>query len=396
MRLLLTSEARLERAPDGTIWAPPAYGHGLWSRYLAVFSSVTLAARVKDVAHPSAGCIVASGPGVEFCALPPYSGTSGLLRNMRSVQRAIRLALPRCPAVIVRAPSPVAYLLSQMALGARQPYGAEIVGDPDEVFAPGAFRHPLRAPLRRFATLAQKRLSRRATAAMFVTTKALQRKYPTAGRAYAASDVALDDGAFDVDRSSRRVTEPFTLISVAGLDQPYKGTSILLNALGELRQRGTPVRLRIVGSGTLMADLQRQARDLNVLADVEFLGQLDRDGVRKALDSADLFVHPSLTEGLPRALLEAMARGLPAVASAVGGVPELLSPECLVPARDWSALAGLIHRLTAEPRLLDSLGKRNREAARAHHDRIQEPVRKAFLLDVRQACAAGCRKAACA
>jgi glycosyltransferase involved in cell wall biosynthesis len=231
---------------------------------------------------------------------------------------------------------------------------------------------------------------------MFVTTNALQRKYPTAGRAYAASDVALDDAAFDVDRSSRRATEPFTLISVAGLDQPYKGTSILLNALGELRQRGAPVRLRIVGSGTLMADLQCQARDLNVLSDVEFLGQLDRDGVRKALDSADLFVHPSLTEGLPRALLEAMARGLPAVASAVGGVPELLSPECLVPARDWSALAGLIRRLTAEPLLLDSLGKRNREAARAHHDRIQEPVRKAFLLDVRQACAADCRKAACA
>ena len=378
------------------MWAPPAYGHGLWSRYLAVFSSVHLAARVKDVARPSAGCVVASGPGVAFCSLPPYSGTSGFLRNVRSVQGAIREALPRCPALIVRAPSPVAYLLAQMALAARQPYGAEIVGDPDEVFAPGAFRHPLRVPLRRVATLAQKRLSRHAAAAMFVTTNALQLKYPTAGTAYAASDVALDDGAFAVDRSPRRTADPFTLISVAGLDQPYKGTSILLNALRELRQHSAPVRLRIVGAGTLLPELQRQARDLGVLADVEFLGQLDREGVRNALDSADLFVHPSLTEGLPRALLEAMARGLPAVASAVGGVPELLTSECLVPARDPHALASLIHRLMGDAVALDSLGKRNRETARAHHNRHQEPVRRAFLLDVHEACAACCREAACA
>jgi glycosyltransferase involved in cell wall biosynthesis len=152
------------------------------------------------------------------------------------------------------------------------------------------------------------------------------------------------------------------------------------------------VRLRIVGGGTLLPEFQRQALDLNVLADVEFLGQLDRAGVRKALDSADLFVHPSLTEGLPRALLEAMARGLPAVASAVGGVPELLPPDCLVPARDPSALAGLIHRLMTDLVALDSLGRRNREAARAHHEHVQEPVRRAFLLDVHQACAAGGRE----
>jgi phosphatidylinositol alpha-1,6-mannosyltransferase len=378
------------------MWAPPAYGHALWSRYLAVFSSILLAVRVRDVIRPSAGCVVASGHGIAFCALPPYSGTGGLLRSMRSVRRAIRMALPGCPAVIVRAPSPVAYLLSQMAFGAGLPYGAEIVGDPDEVFAPGAFHHPLRAPLRRFATLAQRRLARHASAAMFVTTNALQLKYPTEGSAYAASDVSLDDEAFGVDRPCGRPADPFTLISVAGLDQPYKGTAILLNALRELRQDGTRVRLRLVGAGALMPDLQRQASELGVLADVEFLGQLDRDGVRRALDWGDLFVLPSLTEGLPRALLEAMARGLPAVATAVGGVPELLSPECLVPARDPHALAELIRRLMGDAAALDSLGRRNREAARSHHNRLQEPVRRAFLLDVHRACAASCGEAACA
>jgi glycosyltransferase involved in cell wall biosynthesis len=206
--------------------------------------------------------------------------------------------------------------------------------------------------------------------------------------------VSLDDEAFRVDRSCRRSADPFTLVSVAGLDQPYKGTAILLNTLRELRQDGARIRLRLVGAGTLLPDLQRQAGALGVQDDVEFLGQLDRAGVRRSLDSGDLFVLPSLTEGLPRALLEAMARGLPAVATAVGGVPELLSPECLVPARDPHALAGLIRRLMEDAAALDSLGRRNREIARAHHDRHQEPVRKAFLLEVHRACAASGGEAA--
>jgi glycosyltransferase involved in cell wall biosynthesis len=280
----------------------------------------------------------------------------------------------------------VAYFTARAAAAAHRPYAAEIVGDPNQVFSTGAFRHPLRAPVRHLATAAQRRLSRNAVAAMFVTNGALQREYPTGGRSFASSDVALDDLDFAGDgvREWGRF-EPFTLVTVGALDQPYKGTAVLLDAVRELRRRGASARLLVVGAGRLMPDLQRRAAALGLWADVEFLGQLDRAGVRRALDSAHLFVLPSLTEGLPRALLEAMARGLPAVATEVGGIPELLPSECLVPARDWQALADRIERLMADAAGRRRLAKRNREEARKHDGRTQSAIRLEFLRTVWEA-----------
>lgn len=390
MRVLLTSEARFERTGDGTVWGPAAYGSALWNRYLDVFSDVVVAARVADVERPSDGCVVASTSQIAFCCLSPYSGLGGLVRNTRSVCSALAAAARSCPAVIVRAPSPIAQIAASITMALNRPYGAELVGDPDQVFSPGAFHHPLRVAIRQAATAAQARLSRQATAVLFVTKHVLQQKYPTLGQAFAASDVALNDTAFAVGYSrDRQASEAFTIVTVGALDQPYKGTAVLLEVMRELLRAGVGVKLNIVGTGALLPALQERSRALGVESHVAFLGQLDRDGVRRALDAAHLFVLPSLTEGLPRALLEAMARGLPAVATNVGGISELLQSECLVPSKDVAALARKIRELAADEIARNRLGDRNRQVARAYHERVQAPVRHGFLLAVRAASCTG-------
>jgi len=397
MRVLLTSEARFERTADGTIWASTPNGCSVWSRHLDVFSAVLVLARVADVREPSSGCVQASGDGISFCPLPPYSGFGGLLRNSQSVHAVVRRAVRACPAVIVRSPSPVAYLAARLALFRRRPFGAQIVGDPDQVFSAGAFRHPLRVPLRHAAAAAQRQVARDASVVMFVTMNVLQRKYPPSGRVFSGSDVALDDSAFIPDQPLRRREDVgCRLITVASLDQPYKGIAVLLDAVGELHRSGRVVKLLVVGGGALMGELQAQAQSLGISADVEFLGQLDRKGVQRALDRSDLFVLPSLTEGLPRALLEAMARGLAAVATNVGGIPELLPAECLVPPRNAVALARRLREVLATPDALMAMAQRNQEVARTYHDRVQTPIRREFLLAVRDVSSAGYREAACA
>jgi phosphatidylinositol alpha-1,6-mannosyltransferase len=391
MRVLLTTEARFERTPDGAIWSPAAYGVALWQRYLDVFSSVMVAARVGDVRWPSAGCVPASAPDIAFCPLPEYRGLRGFLRHARRVRRAVDDAVRSTEAVIVRSPSPIGQFAAASALARHQSYGAEIVGDPDQVFSSGAFRHPMRAVLRRTATAAQAHLARRATAVMFVTRQVLQRKYPTEGRAFSASDAPLDDAAFEVASPHERNPQTagvFRIVTVGALDQPYKGTAVLLEAVRRLRRAGAAVSLTVVGGGRLLADLQARARAQRIDSDVIFLGQLDRNGVRAALDAAQLFVLPSLTEGLPRALLEAMARGLPAIATHVGGVPELLSQECLVPPGDADALGQKVLEAMHDDATRKVWSYRNRAVALEYHERLLGPVRQAFLAVVRDASSA--------
>ena len=397
MRVLLTSEARFERTPDGEIWGPPAYGRALWARYLDVFSSVMIAARVADVTVASPGCVTASSPDVQFCPLVPYSGLSGLLTNLPRVRASVVSAVHDTTAIIVRAPSPIAYLTSRAAARVGRPFAVEIVGDSDQVFSRGAFHHPLRVPIRWVAGSTQRQLSREAIAVLYVTQTVLQRRYPSHGQAYAASDAALDDLAFaSEDLHEWRPPAEFVLVTVGGLDQPYKGTGILLDAVHELRRQGAGVKLRIVGDGRLLAHYKRQGEALGLSRVVEFVGQQDRAGVRAALDSAHLFVLPSLTEGLPRALLEAMARGLPAVATNVGGVPELLPSECLVPPRDAHALAVRIEQMMGDQPGRRRLGHRNRAHARRYHERCHSTIRRDFLTAVRHASATHFPEARCA
>jgi glycosyltransferase involved in cell wall biosynthesis len=362
-----------------------------------VFSSVLIAARVADVREASSGCVKASSPDVQFCPLIAYSGLSGLIENLPRLRARVASAVQDTSAIIVRAPSPIAYLTAREAARVNRPFAAEIVGDSDQVFSPGAFHHPLRVPIRWFARAAQRHLSGHAMAVMYVTNQVLQRCYPTRGRMYAASDAALDDLAFAAeDRVEWSRSGECVLMTVGGLDQPYKGIGVLLEAVQQLRRRGTRVKLRIVGGGRLLGDYQRQCEVLGLAEAVEFLGQRDPEGVRQALDSAHLFVLPSLTEGLPRALLEAMARGLPAVATRVGGVPELLPAECLVAPRDVHALAARIEQMMCDAHGMRRHGQRNRAHARRHHDRLQAAVRKEFLSVVRSASAGGFGEARCA
>jgi glycosyltransferase involved in cell wall biosynthesis len=384
MTVLLTSEARFERTPDGTIWGPPAYGRNLWSRYLEVFSSAAIAARVTDVIRPSTGCVKASSSDIEFRALPDYSGLTGFLRRFPALRSSLVEAVRLSEAIIVRIPSPLAYLIARAAAAENRPFAAEVVGDADLVFGPGAFRHPLRGVIRSAAAAAQRQLAYDAAAVLYVTAEALQRRYPTPGHSYAASDVALNDAAFaGIPSHDWQPTTDFVLVTIGELEQPYKGTAILLEAMKQLRRRGQPVKLRIIGHGKLLTRLQEQRDRLGLAGAVEFLGQRDVQGVRDALDSAHLFVMPSYAEGLPRALLEAMARGLPAVATDVGGIPELLPTECLVPAGDAGALSTRIAQLISDPLARRRLGEQNREHARAYHETRHAVPRREFLRTVK-------------
>jgi len=135
---------------------------------------------------------------------------------------------------------------------------------------------------------------------------------------------------------------------VAARLEEQKGHDVLLDALAEVRQRGLDFTLALAGDGSRRAALEEQSRRLDLEKRVHFLGTLEDLG--PLLSAADAVLLPSRWEGLPLTLLEAMARARPVIATAVGGVPEVVSHGdngWLVPAGDVTALADaleLFHR----------------------------------------------------
>ncbi len=151
------------------------------------------------------------------------------------------------------------------------------------------------------------------------------------------------------------------LLGAVGRLDAQKGHSFLIDAVAKLRTRVT-VRCAIIGEGPKRTSLEAQIRRQRLEKHVWLLGE--RSDVTAWLSSFDIFVLPSLWEGLPNALLEAMALGLPVIASSVDGVGEVVRANetgLLVPPRDALSLAKKIAELSSNAPLRARLGEAARE-----------------------------------
>ena len=140
---------------------------------------------------------------------------------------------------------------------------------------------------------------------------------------------------------------------------PRKGLPILFDSLLQLRSRGTPVQLTIVGSGPLEQPLRTLAGDLGIIGQIDFEGHVSNRGeLFRLYQQSDILVLPSYSEGFPRVIVEAMSQGLPVIATKVGGIPHRLGDEVhalLVPPGSARELASAIEKMMADGELRRSL-----------------------------------------
>jgi glycosyltransferase involved in cell wall biosynthesis len=262
------------------------------------------------------------------------------------------------------------------------------VGDPYDVFAPGSVRHALRPFFRRWFHRQLRRQCVNACAVAYVTEHTLQRRYPPAPGAFSThySSIELPDAALvAAPRSPQPQQRRFTLIIVGTLAQLYKAPDVLIDAVGVCVREGLDLQLVLVGDGKHRRELETQASALGLDGRVRFLGQLPAgEFVRAQLDQADLFVLPSHQEGLPRAMIEAMARALPCIGSTAGGIPELLPPEDMVPPGDVTALARKIREVVTNLERMIRMSARNLEKAQEYRDEVLNKRRTAFYRYVRE------------
>ena len=160
-----------------------------------------------------------------------------------------------------------------------------------------------------------------------------------------------------VKRRELRLAEDTCAIGAVGRLTPVKGLHDLLQAARRLLDENANLKVFLIGDGPLREDLEAQAVALGIHNNVELLGH--REDTDELMQALDIFVLPSLSEGIPMALLEAMAASRPVVASRVGGVPEIITDGidgCLVRAMDAEDLAACCQRLIDSPDLARSMG----------------------------------------
>jgi glycosyltransferase involved in cell wall biosynthesis len=164
---------------------------------------------------------------------------------------------------------------------------------------------------------------------------------------------------------------------------PQKGIDVLLAAVPSLLQAAPGARVVIVGGGPLEDELRARADELGLGEAVSFLGPVEN--ARDLLPSFDVFVLPSRWEGMPIALLEARAAGLPCVATEVGGVRDIVADGAdgrVVPVEDADALAGALAELAGDEELRERWGRIARERV-AREFPLDAMVRRTELLYLR-------------
>jgi glycosyltransferase involved in cell wall biosynthesis len=387
LRLVIALEHRFDRTPDGAVWTQIMFPYAFWGIYLDVFDQVRVVARVQDVASPQPDWIRADGEGVSFHPIPYFLGPRQYLLNYHRVKSAARSAVGQADAVILHLPSAIATHIETLMRKTDRPYGVEVVGDPYDAFSPGSCQHPLRAIFRTSFYYHLKKQCARAPFISYVTEQALQRRYPPDPNAYATFytfNVLKDNDIVSTPRPSSSFKNPLTLINVGSFNHLQKAQDIIIEAFANCIKEGLDLNLVMVGDGALRLELEARVQTLGIGKRVRFLGQVTTGAPFQAeLDKADIFLLPSRQEGLPRALVEAMARALPCIGSTVGGIPELLPLADLVPSGDVAALTKKIRETTQDFERLDRMSSNNLEKSREFRDEVLKGRRGAFYQSLR-------------
>jgi glycosyltransferase involved in cell wall biosynthesis len=365
--LYFAIQSRLRRGPDGVVRSSVGYArYDAWLGFLGPFDEIVLVTRV-EAAATTAGYPV-EGPGVRIAEAPYFRGPFAFLRTIQRQRRWVREELLDPHAVYgSRMPNLLGTLVARRAARLGAPFLAQLVGDPEDVLR-SEYPGVLGTALGRLSRWQTRRELVRADAAIYVTRRTLQAKYPASASALtlARSNVVLSESSFAAaPRVYREPLGRLTLISVGSHETRYKGHDLLVTGVARLVARGFDLEAVIVGDGKHNARLRQHAIDEGVADRVTFLGALPgAEEVRAELAKADMYVLASRQEGLPRALIEAMACGIVCIGADVGGTAELLDADHLFRPGDAGALAAAIERTIADPAGMSDAARRQWEVAR--------------------------------
>ena len=380
--VVVSLEFRFYKSADNKLYTDSVFGPDFWQRYLAVFDEVIIVARVNPVDQVENSWQRVDGERIKFFELPYYIGPAQMVRKLPQLVKAINQIAQLDAHFILRVPSILGALLSRRLERNGKPYAIEVVGDPEDVFTKDNFKSKLVKIYNFIFSTVLKKQCKKAKAVAYVTKRTLQQKYPPIANAMSTnySSIEMSDNFYSEIKPAKAKGETKHLLFIGSLSQTYKGLHVLLDALGKQMSKDINWQLDVIGDGSFRNDYEQQVERLGVKDQVQFHGYIsDRKAIYEFFRASDLYVLPSLTEGLPRVVIEAMATGLPVVASRVGGVPELIEECALVTPGNSQELKDKIELILNDDEFYSARAKYNRAESESYRaDVLQSRREKLF------------------
>jgi len=361
-----------------------AHNDDTFLRYYTIAEELGVAIRVDEISKEEAESrlskITVSPFNVVKC--PNISSIKGILFSKREAKNIIYKEVKNSDYIVIRLPSFIGNLAVNASNKLNKPFLVEVVACPWDAFWNHSLKGKFMAPFIYYAT---KKRVKNAKHVVYVTNEFLQQRYPTNGKSENCSNVSLQE--FDnnvllnrLDKITKMVEGSKIIIgTTASVNVRYKGQQYVIKALGKLKKQGiTNYEYQLVGGGD-QTYLKSIAKKYCVSDQIKFLGSMSHNEVFKWLDTIDIYVQPSRQEGLPRALIEAMSRGLPAFGAKTGGIPELLDPEFIFSNtyKNIDEICELIKSLNIDAMI--NQAKRNYEVAKRYDKSDIEERRRAFF-----------------
>ncbi|SDM17219.1 glycosyltransferase family 4 protein [Pedobacter antarcticus] len=330
----------------------------VWSRFTDNYGNLTVIGRgveLNDELHKHKS---ANAEHVTFDLFYEIKGGLDYFRYKKKIIEKLKPYIQNSDYIVLRLPSNIGVIAAALCNEFNKKYFVEVVGCAyDSMWFFGSFQGKLLAPV---ISAQNRQAISKAKAAVYVTENYLQRRYPNPNQQINASNVVInrfdDDVLFQHIRYLKIIKPFFRLGMIGNVALPYKGYKVLFDALKKLTIN---FEFYIVGGGDTRWIKQLISR-FHLENKVILLGRInEREKIYNFLDELDLYVQPSLTEGLPRSVIEAMSRACPVIASNAGGIPELIPENYTYNVKDSNRLSELIDKVLKDRETLEEMSKSN-------------------------------------
>ncbi|WP_016990252.1 glycosyltransferase [Flavobacterium sp. ACAM 123] len=347
-KVLFVHDGPIYTNADQSIFYGVHYNDILVERYSYFGNKVSFMMRSAAVSIQQAkNYSVIQHPAFSFIEVPNFKSIGAYFKKSEAVN-IIKKAVDEHDVIILRLPSAIGAIAFDYATSINKPVLIEKVACVYDALWNYDWRGKLIAnqKMKKYQSILQK-----ASHTIYVTDHFLQSRYPTKGKSIGCSDVIVND--LDVSILNNRelkiknAPQILTLGTVAAIDVPYKGQADVIKAIAILKRENILFHYKIVGQGDA-GRLTKIIDNYSVADLVEVVGPLQQEKVFEFLDGIDLYIQPSRTEGMPRAIIEAMSRACPVLGSDVGGIPELISENAFFEAGNVTEIVAMLKSLKQE------------------------------------------------